>query len=58
MQKPLSEYINQFFPPFLFCYRKRFSTQTALVWLIEKWERTMKIKLQFGLLFIGKLSVK
>ena len=38
MQKQLSEYINQFLPLFLCGYRKGFSTQTASVWLIEKWK--------------------
>ena len=34
MQKQ-REYIDQFLSPFLCDYRKGFSTQTALVWLIE-----------------------
>ena len=38
MQKQINEYINQFLSLFLCVYRKGFSTQTALVWLIEKWE--------------------
>ena len=37
MQKQISEYINQFLTSFLCGYRKGFSSQTALVWLIEKW---------------------
>ena len=35
MQKQISEYSNQFLSPFLCGYRKGFSNQTALVWLIE-----------------------
>ena len=38
MQKEISEHINQFLSAFLFGYRKRFSSQTALAWLIEKWK--------------------
>ena len=41
MQKQISEYINQFLSPFLCIYRKGFSTQTALVWLIEKRKRQL-----------------
>ena len=36
MEKQISEYINQFQFPFLCGYRKGLSTQTTLVWLIEK----------------------
>ena len=38
MQKQISEYINQFLSPFLCGHGKGFNTQTALVWLIEKWK--------------------
>ena len=41
MQKQISEYINQFLSPFLCDYRKGFSTQTALVWLIKKWKHQL-----------------
>ena len=41
MQKQISEYINQFLSPFLCGYRKGFSTQTALVWLIKKWKHQL-----------------
>ena len=41
MQKQRSEYINQFLSPFLCGYRKGFSIQTALVWLIEKWKNQL-----------------
>ena len=41
MQKEISEYINRFLSPFLFGYRKGFNTQTALVWLIEKWKNQL-----------------
>ena len=42
MQKQISEYINHFPSSFLCGNRKRFSTQPALVWLIEKWEQLDK----------------
>ena len=38
MQKQLNEHINQFLSPFLCGYRKGFSSQTALLSLIEKWK--------------------
>ena len=41
MQKQISEYINQFLSPFVCGYRKGFSTQTALVWLIERWKHKL-----------------
>ena len=37
-QKQINEYISQFLSLFLCGYRKGFSTQTSLVWLIEKWK--------------------
>ena len=42
MPKQISEYINQILSPFLCGYRKRLSTQTALVWLIEKWKHQLE----------------
>ena len=36
MHKQISEYINQFLSPYLRGYRQCFSTQQALVFLIEK----------------------
>ena len=41
MQKQISKYINHFLPPFLCGWRKGFSTQTTLVWLIEKWKHQL-----------------
>ena len=38
MWKQLNEHINQFLSPFLCGYRTGFSTQTALLSLIEKWK--------------------
>ena len=38
MQKQLNEHINHFLSPFLCGYRTGFSTQTALLSLIEKWK--------------------
>ena len=37
----ISKYINTFLSPFLWAYRKGFSTQTSLVWLIEKWKHQL-----------------
>ena len=41
MQKQISEYINQFLSPFLCGYRKGFSTQAALLCLIEIWKHQL-----------------
>ena len=39
IQKQLSFYIKHFFSPYLCGYRKGFSTQFALISLIEKWRK-------------------
>ena len=44
MWKQLNEHINQFFSPFLCGYRTGFSTQTALLSLIEKWKTILDKK--------------
>ena len=41
MQKQIREYINKCLSSFLCVYRKWFSTQTALIWLIEKWKHQL-----------------
>ena len=38
MQKHISDYISKFLSPFLCGYRKGFSTQYALLTLIERWK--------------------
>ena len=38
MQKQISDHINQFLSPFLCSYSKRFSIQTTLLCLFEKWK--------------------
>ena len=38
MHDQISQYINSFLTPYLFGYRKGFSTQQALLSLIEKWK--------------------
>ena len=38
MQKQIIDYINQYLSPLLCGYRKGFSAQTALPYLIEKWK--------------------
>ena len=42
MHKHISEYINQFLSPYLCGYRQCFSTQQALVFLIEKWKAILE----------------
>ena len=41
IQKQISEYIKQFLSPFVCGYTKGSSTQTVLVWFIEKWEHQL-----------------
>ena len=41
IQKQISEYIKQFLSPFVCSYTKGPSTQTVLVWFIEKWEHQL-----------------
>ena len=38
MQKQIFQYIEKFLSPFLCGYRKGFSTQFALLGLVEKWK--------------------
>ena len=38
MQKQISDYIGKFLSPFLYGYRKGFSTQYILLTLIERWK--------------------
>ena len=44
MHDQISQYINSFLTPYLCGYRKRFSTQQALLSLIEKWEIVLDSK--------------
>jgi len=44
MQKQILEYLDKFLSPYLCGYRKGFSTQTALLRLIEKWKITLDKK--------------
>ena len=37
----VSSYVDQFFSAFMCGYRKGFSTQQALLWLIERWKNTL-----------------
>ena len=55
MQKQISDQINQFLSTFFCGYRKGFSTQTALVSLIEKWKNQLD-KNGFGLALLMDLS--
>ena len=38
IQKQIIGYINQYLSPLLFGYRRNFSKQTTLLYLIEKWK--------------------
>ena len=44
MQKQILTYIEQYLSPFLCGYRKGYSTQTALIALLEKWKYTLDNK--------------
>ena len=44
MQKQILNYIEQYLSPFLCGYRKGYSTQTALISLLEKWKYTLDNK--------------
>ena len=52
MHKQISEYINQFLSPYLWGYREGFSTQQALVSLIEKWKAILNKNGYAGALFM------
>ena len=44
MQKQMFQYIEKNLTPFLCGYRKGFSTQTALLGLVEKWKASLDKK--------------
>ena len=44
MQKQINDYISNFLSPYLCGYRKGFSTQLALLSLIEKWKKALDNK--------------
>ena len=44
LQSQMKEYIENFLSPYLCGYRKGFSTQTALLSLIEKWRKALDAK--------------
>ena len=44
MQKQINDYISNFLSPYLCRYRKSFSSQLALLSLIEKWEKALDNK--------------
>ena len=44
MQKQTFQYIEKFLSSFLYGYRKGFSTQTALLGLVEKWKASLDKK--------------
>ena len=44
MQQQIFQYIEQNLSPFLCGYRKGFSTQTALLGLVEKWKASLDKK--------------
>ena len=44
MHKPMSLHVDNFLSPYLYGYRKGFSTQQALLSLIEKWKNILDKK--------------
>ena len=44
MQKQINGFISNCLSPYLCDYRKGFNTQQALLELIEKWEKNLKVK--------------
>ena len=44
MQKQISDYINNYLSPYLRGYRKGFSSQQALLSLIENWKKVLDKK--------------
>ena len=57
MQKQITDYIEKLFSPFLCGYRKGFSTQYALLSLIERWRLCLDKQGFAGALFINR-SIK
>ena len=43
-QKNISNYIENIFSPYLYGYRKGYSAQHALIFLIEKWKKILDEK--------------
>ena len=48
MQQQIFQYIEKILSPFLCGYRKGFSTQTALLGLVEKWKVSLDKKRSAG----------
>ena len=44
MQKQILEYIDKHLPPHLCGYRKRYSTQTALISMLKNWKLSIDNK--------------
>ena len=57
MQKQITDYIGKFISPFLRGYRKEFSTQYALLSLIEWWRLCLDKQGFVGGLLIMDLSI-
>ena len=55
MHKQIRFYIDQFLSPYMCDYRKGFSTQHALLSLIEKWEKVLDKK-EYGEAILMDLS--
>ena len=53
MHDQIGQYINSFLTPYLCGYRKRFSTQQALLSLIEKWKIVLDSKGYGGAVLMG-----
>ena len=53
LQKQIRSYIDQFLSKFICGYRKGYSTQTALISMLEKWRKTLDTKGYAGEIIMG-----
>ena len=53
IQQQLFQYIEKLLSPFLCGYRKSFSTQTAVLGLVEKWKASLDKKGYAGAVLMG-----
>ena len=60
MQKQINSFITDYLPDFLCCYRQGFSTQHALIKLIESWRQSLDSRGYSGavLMDLSKAYVK
>ena len=57
MHKQMSFHFDKYLPPYLYGYRKGFSTQEALLSLIEKWKNVLDKKGYGGAMLIDLSKV-